>query len=558
MTAAPAPTLARRGTPKVSLASILHHETAPRSGLAIGDWWADPATNELVRAGRTVRLEPKAMDVLMLLAAKPGSVVSREALFEAVWPGVVVGDEALTQSVIKLRRALGDDSRAPTYIETIAKRGYRLIAPVRHGNAPARPRRSLAWVAALAVVVAATGAYVAYSAWPLFSGSDSQDAVERSDGWLTVSVMPFESLGAAGEQSYLARGIGDGLLTDLSHLPGVRVIRASGAAAPGARYVVSGSVQRDGGTLRINVYLVDTRNNEQLWSDRIERPYGELFVVQDEMSRRLLAHLPAKVSEAERQRAARPYTRNLEAYDLFLRGQAHFLIRSTEDNEQARSYYRKALELDPAFARAYAGLAMTYAMDYRLREPADPALLARAFELAQSAREIDPDIAEVHWAIGFVHAQGRRHDQAIASLTRAVELDRSYADAYALLAGIHTYIGEPAKSIPLARTALRLNPAGGYLYFLVLGRAYLFAGDTEQAIINLRAASIRNPVDVEGHVMLAAALAAAGDRAGAKWEADEVRALARGFSAREWLETYPMTSVRQRERLLEWLAQVPL
>jgi len=201
---------------------------------------------------------------------------------------------------------------------------------------------------------------------------------------------------------------------------------------------------------------------------------------------------------------------------------------------------------------------MTYAMDYRLREPADPALLARAFELAQSAREIDPDIAEVHWAIGFVHAQGRRHDQAIASLTRAVELDRSYADAYALLAGIHTYIGEPAKSIPLARTALRLNPAGGYLYFLVLGRAYLFAGDTEQAIINLRAASIRNPVDVEGHVMLAAALAAAGDRAGAKWEADEVRALARGFSAREWLETYPMTSVRQRERLLEWLAQVPL
>src|SRR6185295_8361657 len=109
-----------------------------------------------------------------------------------------------------------------------------------------------------------------------------------------------------------------------------------------------------------------------------------------------------------------------------------FLVRSTEDNDRARGYYRKALELDPAFARAYAGLAMTYAMDYRLREPADPGLLARAFELAQSAREIDPDIAEVHWAIGFVHAQGRRHDQAIAALSRAIELDRSYADAYAL------------------------------------------------------------------------------------------------------------------------------
>ena len=542
----------------MSLASALRHDTAPRPGLGIGEWWADPATNELLRSGRTVRVEPKAMDVLMLLAAKPGGVVSREELFEAVWPGVVVGDEALTQSIIKLRRALGDDSRAPTYIETIAKRGYRLIAPVRHGNPPARPRRFLPWAAALAVVVATAAAYVVYSTWPLPPGSDSQEAVDRSDGWLTVSVMPFESLGATGDQSYLARGIGDSLLTDLSHMSGVRVIRASGAAAPGARYVISGSVQRDGGMLRINVYLVDSRTNEQLWSDRIERPYGELFAAQDEMSRRLLAHLPAKVSEAQRQRAAKPYTRNLEAYDLFLRGQAHFLIRSTEDNDQARIYYRRALELDPAFARAYAGLAMTYAMDYRLREPADPALLARAFELAQSAREIDPDIAEVHWAIGFVHAQGRRHDQAIVSLSRAVELDRSYADAYALLAGIHTYIGEPAKSIPLARTALRLNPAGGYLYFLVLGRAYLFAGDTEQAIINLRAALIRNPVDVEGHVILAAALVAAGDRSSAKWEADEVRALARGFSAREWLATYPMTSMPQRERLLAWLAQVPL
>ena len=96
--------------------------------LLVGEWWADRSTNELGRAGETLRLEPKAMEVLMALAARAGQVVSREELLAAVWPGVVVGDEALTQSIIKLRRALGDNPRTPSYIETISKRGYRLIA----------------------------------------------------------------------------------------------------------------------------------------------------------------------------------------------------------------------------------------------------------------------------------------------------------------------------------------------------------------------------------------------------------------------------------------------
>ena len=109
--------------------------------LRVGEWWADRATNELGRAGETLRIEPKVMEVLALLAARAGQVVSREELLSAVWPGVVVGDEALTQSIIKLRRALGDNPRSPTYIETISKRGYRLIAPVRQGEAGAPPMR---------------------------------------------------------------------------------------------------------------------------------------------------------------------------------------------------------------------------------------------------------------------------------------------------------------------------------------------------------------------------------------------------------------------------------
>ena len=114
-------------------------DTKTCSRLQIGEWWADPATNELGRASDTLRIEPKAMEVLMVLAAHPGGVVSREDLLSRVWPGVVVGDEALTQSIIKLRRALGDNPRSPLYIETISKRGYRLIAPVRQLGGAAPP-----------------------------------------------------------------------------------------------------------------------------------------------------------------------------------------------------------------------------------------------------------------------------------------------------------------------------------------------------------------------------------------------------------------------------------
>ena len=536
--------------------------------LEIGPWWADRTTNELGRAGETLRIEPKAMEVLVALAARAGQVVSREELLAAVWPGVVVGDEALTQSIIKLRRALGDNPRAPTYIETISKRGYRMIAPVRRGgDAPAAPARRRAPSRALAagalVALAAAAGYVIHRvARPVASANMADLTAERQAAHLTLTVLPFESTGDGGEQTYLARGISNDLMTDLSRLPGLRLIAASRAApdsAAKARYLVSGSVQRESGTLRINIRLIDTASNQQLWSERYERPYGDLFKVQDEITRKLTQVLPGKLTDAVRQSLARRYTRSLEAYDDFLRGQALFLVRRSEDNEEARGYYRRALELDPNFARAYAGLAMTYAMDFRLRPTASSSpALARAAELAETARQIDPEIPEVYWALAFVDAQSRRHRQAIGSLQKAIELNPSYADAYAFMGGIYTYIGKPAKSIPLLRAALRLNPDGGHLYFLLLGRAYLFENDTEQALINLRQASARNPVDLETRLYLAAALAAAGDRSDAEWKAEQIRIVEPGFALRGWLESYPLTSAPERERLQRLLAQAGL
>ena len=504
--------------------------------LRIGEWQADRTLNELRRGAETVRIEPKAMEVLMALAARPGEVVSREALLAEVWPGVVVGDEALTQGIIKLRRALGDDPKKPAYIETISKRGYRLIASVGERQASARRRYVAIAVIALAVVAS-------FLAWK------RPEPVAEPSAEISVTVLPFEVVGE-GDHAYLARGMSEDLITELSRLDGVEVIAASHQGSARARYVVSGSVQRLPATVRMNVRLVDSQTGKQLWSERFDRPFADLFAVQNEMLASIAAVLPGKLSEAARERIASRYTRSLEAYDLFLRAQARFLARQADDNAAARALYRKALDLDPKFARAYAGLAMTYAMEARLRTDTDAAsALQRARQLAETARGIDPSIPEVHWALGFVHAQAKRHDDAIRSLETAIELNRSFADAYAFMGGIHTYRGEPAKSIPLLRTALRLNPDGGYLYYLLLGRAYLFENDLEQALINLREAERRNAADVETRLYLAAAMAAKGERSSAQWECEQVRALAPGFSLEGWLQAYPLTSVRHRESL---------
>lgn len=563
-------------------------EAAAHTRIQIGDWWADPATNELGRAQEIVRIEPKAMAVLIFLVERQGGVATREDLLSAVWPGVVVGDEALTQSIIKLRKALGDTPRSPVYIETISKRGYRLIAPARSLEAVADPQSGPQEVltprpsaktgaysrrlwpavgAALALLIVAVSFYLLTPepAPKTVVGQDNPvDWDTPKTGLVTVTVLPFEALGAVAEQSYLARGISNDLMTELSRLSGLRLIASaqtgkSAQMTPGVRYFIAGSVQHESELLRVNVRLIDARTNEQLWSERFEGPFRNLFGVQNEITRRVIEQLPGKVSSAERQRVAIRHTHSLEAYDYFLRGQALFLARQSEDNEQARSHFRKALELDAKFARAYASLAMTYAIEFRLRPTVDSApALMRAFELAESARMINPDIPEIHWALGFVQLQDRRYEKALGSLRKALDLDPSYADAYALMGGIYTYTGDPARAIPLLRTAMRLNPDGGYLYFQILGRAYLFENDIEQSLLNLREALARNPADLETRVYLAAAMLAGGDRSGAAWEAEEIRALDSGFSMRKWFETYPMNSERHKTRLSDLLAQVGL
>jgi DNA-binding winged helix-turn-helix (wHTH) protein/TolB-like protein/Tfp pilus assembly protein PilF len=560
---------------------------APDNGtLQVGDWAVEPALNQLSGAGKTVKLEPKAMAVLVYLADRPGQVVSREALLSAVWSGVVVGDDSLTQVVIKLRKALGDVPETPAYIQTVSKGGYRLIAPVvrsaENASAPVRPdaeplyvqrKRRVPWIAGAgmaALLLAAAGVWW-IKGGPAINvppGQVSMASIEAArTAQPTVAIRPFEALGNDPQAVLLARGITADLVTDLSKVFGLSVIgiapmggQAGGETpvdAPRIRYLVSGSVQRVDERLRLHVHLTDAETGKQLWSERFDRALSGLFAIQEELGPKILQMLPAKVSEAETRRVAQRHTRNLEAYEYFQRGQSALLVRQRAENETAREMFRRAIGLDAAFARAYAGLALTYAADYRNQWTGDAdAALDRASEMARTAHQINPDMPETYWVLAYVHAQRRQHEQAMQYLETAVRLYPSFADGYALMGSVNTHVGRPADTVPLLRTAMRLNPQAGYLYFLVLGRAYLFLGDLEQARVNLEHALSRNRANLEAHVYMAALHVTAGDKAAAAWEAEEIRALQPGFSSRGWLETYPMTDVAQKKMLVQALGSL--
>jgi TolB-like protein/Tfp pilus assembly protein PilF len=490
------------------------------------------------------------MDLLVALARRPGEVMAREALLDEVWAGVVVGDDVLTQAVTKLRRALGEG-----VIETISKRGYRLVAPVKWEEAASRRPKRIVWAIAAAAVIALGAGYWRYA-------NDEKQAVEKPaeqlDTLPKVVVHSFAEIQGDGAQALLARGLTAHFVTDLGRIPGIRVITL-GSGAPGepaesragraGSYSLKGEVQRGGDKIRLYIQLADASTGESLWSERYDRPYGDLLSLEDELSERVLEKLRPAVRGAELRRQARPYTRNLQAYEYFLRAQSALLVRRKAENELARRMYARAIELDPAFARAHAGLALTYAADRRNGWAADgAAALDKALALAKQAREIDPEIPETHFAFAFVEMERGSLNAATDALRTALKLNPSYADAYALLGGIHTYEGRPRETIPLIHTAMRLAPDAGHLYYLILGRALYFMGDAKSAEAALRQALARNPESVESHLYLAATLArsAPGDAA---WEADQIRALEPGFSAIAWLKTYPMTDAGQRRAL---------
>lgn len=574
-----------------------NREVAP---VAIGSWNVDPEANELRRCGEIVRLEPKTMAVLLALIRRRGQVVTREQLLDEIWSGVIVGDASLTQAVIKLRKALGDTAQSPTYIETIPKRGYRLLssprqlhdaavaesetedpqyqrndAPdLRAGKTPGVRQRRFRWAIPTAFLFALCAGllYALYGARidQAVMGRGNDPASERTgesslldethlaklaETLPSISIRPFEALGEDKSTVTLARGLSWEIADRLSRIAELRVVASDGrdAALDGqsvARYLVLGSIGRTRHAIKVSVRLIERSTGTQIWSDQFEEPSKDVLRVQEALVTNLVAALPVKVSEAEKQSLAKRMTKSMAAYEAYLLAREAFLIRTADDNSRARDLFKTAVELDPQFAQAYAGIGLTHIEDFRLwKDERRDESLASARRMAETAFQINPDSREAHWLRSYLALYESKYGEAAAHLRKALAIDGSYADAYALMAWIHIFEGNPARAVLMMRTAMRLNPGAGHIYFAHIGTAYYLQGDQEQSLINLNEAKARNLADLSTHVWLGLALVAAGKRDESLWEADEVRMLRPAFSGKAWLARMPLKDAGQHDRI---------
>jgi adenylate cyclase len=537
----------------------------PDTPFTVGDWLVDPRANELHRDAATVKLEPKVMRVLCVLAERSGSVVAREDLESRVWPGMVVTSDAVTNTIIKLRRVFGDDSRHPSYIETISKTGYRLVAEVGPGPmAASEPGHPEAWKGRLPVqwlVPLLIG--VLLGSLLIFREDGVEDV--KPGQRPRVAVLPFENLSADPKQDYFADGVTEDLITDLSKVPGLEVIARNSAFAYrgsrereqaiaadlGVAYLVKGSVRRSADRIRINARLTDGRDGDNLWADRYDSQIKDVFDIQDEITTRIVTALEVEIVPEDRSREMQRDTASVGAYDELLRGLDYFGRRSPEYNRLAKQHYARAIALDPGFARAYAGLAMVYARDATDGWDPNPDIaLSRASELAEKAQRLDPSLHQVYFVEGLLELFRGNYEAAIRNTEHAISIKPSYADAYALRAWIQHLDGRIAEGLASMEQAVRLNPRIPSVYRLLRGTLYYAQADLDQALADLESAVEVNPNYQNLRIWLAAAYAAADRIDEAQWQGAEILALHPGFSASQSLWAFPIRDPAYRQRFL--------
>ncbi|MGE0822394.1 MAG: tetratricopeptide repeat protein [Candidatus Binatia bacterium] len=332
----------------------------------------------------------------------------------------------------------------------------------------------------------------------------------------SIAVLPFTNMSDDPEQEYFSDGMTEDLIIDLSKISGLFVIARNsvftykGKAVNveqvgrdlGVRYVVEGSARKDGEWVRITAQLIDATNGGHLWAERYDRALTDLFTVQDEVVQRISAALRVEVLEAEQARVRRIPTKNLTAYDAWLRGVEYWWRWTPEANDQARRLFQRAVTLDPLYANAYAWLGWTYWLAWNWK--VDPQLFVWAEEYAQHALTLDEASPDAYMLLGQVYLWHKKQpEQALAAARRAISLDPNNAFAQAMLADIRSNTGQPQEAIGLLQQAMRLNPRYHSYYPLQLGWAHLLLGQYDAAFTALQETVRLNPNGPNAYTRLA-------------------------------------------------------
>jgi adenylate cyclase len=312
----------------------------------------------------------------------------------------------------------------------------------------------------------------------------------------SIAVLPFENLGGDPEQSYFADGMTNDIILELSRFQDLFVIASHSvftfkgrqaslqevARQLGVRYVVEGSVRRVGERILINVWLMATDTERNLWAERYDFAMVELFAVQDEIVRAIASRLSTRLELSERRRAFRKEPRSVDAYDCYLRGREYWFAWSPDDNLQSQRDFEKAIRLDPTFARAYGMLSYSLVQAYFCGWSQEPqATLDRAHELAQKAVALGGDDYDNYWSLAVVLLYRHEYERAFAFYARALAANPNYPNLLVDFAEALVYVGRAEEAIGRIREAMRFNPIHPDWYDWVLALASFHSGRYAEA-----------------------------------------------------------------------------
>lgn len=560
--------------------------TGDRIPFRVGAWTVYPASDRIQCGDQITRLEPKVMEALILLAKHPGQVITREELEATVWAGSVVSYDALTSTILKLRKAFHDSTKNPQVVETVPKKGYRLIAEVgatsHDTGAIQAGRREITWrfplsallqlkylaMLVLLAIAITTGLYMSNQ-----FDNIKMDPTQAPSDKPSIAVLPFKNLGPDSSQDYFVDGISNDLITVLTKLSGLFVISRDSsfvyketnteitqiANTLQVQYILRGKVRRDRNRIRIYVLLTDTQTGNNIWAERYEANTSNIFELQDDITGKIVSALELKLTPAERQGLLQARTANIAAYEYFLHGAEQFFHYARTSNKEARRFFEKAVELDPDFARAYAMLAWTFAFEFMNGWSADPETSLQSGEyLATRALALNNDLPIAHFVRGLVYRERGNYQKALVDAEQAVKLDPNYANGHVLHATLLYYTGQPQEGLQKIKMAIRLNPYHPFNYPFHLGQAYFVLKRYQEAIAAFKDGLKSNPSSERLRVWLAASYAQAGQIEEAKWQMDQIRLVNPSISLSGQKQAFPFKRREDLENFLNGLSAAGL
>lgn len=461
-------------------------DLALQNGFKLKDREIHPLEGEITGPGGVHHVHPKVMDVLVCLAEQPGKVIQRDAILDQVWGHRHGSDKSLTRCISELRRALDDRIAESRIIETVPKRGYRLVVSREALDEPGE----------------STGSLSAPTRKP------------------SIAVLPFVNMSGDPKQDYFSDGITEDIITGLSRVSGLFVIARNStftfknkqatiqqvSRELGARYVLEGSVRKAGKKVRVTAQLADGNSGGQVWADRYDRDVSDIFAVQDELTRQIVSVLAVTLTTGQERQGLRPPPNSMKAYEYILRGRELAWLHKREIGAEAGRLLARAIWLDPSYAAAYSWLAFVHVIEYVNQWSNQPdESLRMADELAKKAVKLDDTDAQAHFVLGECRLWGgREHDEAMNHGRQALELDPNYSHAYLLLGHALHYAGRSEESLEPYEHAMRLDPCYPDLYLHFLAQSYYSLRRYQDAIEALQERLTRNPDTDISHVLLAA------------------------------------------------------